>query len=190
MRQLKALAPAFEGMAPSYVTYGPRLAWQLHAVFDRLLADWTSRQAIATVYMPEDFHKGYPDCPCTMSLQFLVRLDDAQVPRLHLICTMRSNDIWYGTPTDIFMFTFLQRQMAASLGYEVGHYVHQAGSIHVYEEHWEKVIKMLATPNPIEFPKPELARYPGYSWSKVRVKAAEWLDGSIKGKTWVKGLDL
>lgn len=185
VRQLAELAPQFPSMAPSYVTYGPRAAWQLQAVHDKLRGDLESRQAIVQIYQPEDLHKGYPDCPCTMSLQFLVRSDSEGELRLHLIATMRSNDIWFGTPTDVFMFTFLQRQMAASLRLKTGSYHHQAGSFHVYEQHYDKVRMMLGTP-PLGNPQPEIQPYPNYDWTKVRLKAGEWLDGKIDATKWTR----
>jgi hypothetical protein len=130
LHQLARHAPRFPQLAPSYVTYGPRLGWQLREVVHMLEAHPEARGAVAQVHAPEDLRKGYPDQPCTLSLQFLVRED-----RLHLIATMRSNDIWFGTPNDVFMFTFFQREVAAALNLHAGHYVHQAGSLHVYPEH-------------------------------------------------------
>lgn len=184
VRQLAELAPAFPSMAPSYVTYGPRAAWQLQSVYNLLLNDLSSRQAIVQIYQPEDLHKGYPDCPCTMSLQFLVRPDLEGEFRLHLVTTMRSNDIWFGTPIDVFMFTFLQRQMAASLRVKCGHYTHQAGSLHVYEQHWDKVRTMLGTSR--HFDSFQIPPYPEYEWKKVREKAGEWLDGKISAGKWTR----
>lgn len=188
LRQLVALAPRFASMAPSYVTYGPRAAWQLKSVYEMLHHDPESRQAIIQVYQPEDLHKGYPDCPCTMSLQFLIRRDDWEEPRLHLVATMRSNDIWFGTPIDVFMFTFLQRQMAASLRVKLGTYTHQAGSFHVYEQHWDQIYQMLGKADRSELPI--MLPYPSYDWDTVREKAGKWLDGEIRGTTWVAGLGL
>jgi thymidylate synthase len=189
IRQLTELAPKFPLMAPSYVTYGPRAAWQLQFVYQMLWNDPTSRQAIVQIYQPEDLAKSYPDCPCTGSLQFLLREDQLGVLRLHLIVTMRSNDIWFGTPIDVFMFTFLQRQMAASLRVGLGQYVHQAGSFHAYEEHWDSIYGMLGENKDIS-QLPAMIPYPPYDWKVVREKAGKWLDGEIQGTTWVAGLDL
>lgn len=188
LRQLAQLAPKFPSMAPSYVTYGPRVAWQLQSVYELLWDDPTSRQAIVQVYQPEDLHKSYPDCPCTMSLQFLLREDQEGVLRLHLIVTMRSNDIWFGTPIDVFMFTFLQRQMAASLRVSVGEYVHQAGSLHVYEEHWDQIYQLLGEHR--EPSRVAMLPYPPLPWSRVRESAGRWLDGGLNGVLWEAGLDL
>lgn len=67
------------------------------------------------------------DIACALSVQFLVR--DG---RLDAICTMRSNDAVLGMPYDVFLFTMLQEMAAKELGYEIGQYHHQAGSMHLY----------------------------------------------------------
>jgi hypothetical protein len=188
MRQLKSLAPQFEKMAPTYVTYGPRIASQLQRVYEKLRDDPLSRQAVIVVYQGEDLYKSYPETPCTLTLQFLAREDWDGKMRLNLVATMRSNDVWYGTPTDVFMFTFIQRQMAASLEMLCGDYVHQAGSIHVYQEHWDKVEAHLETNYNMQSPEPLGLHLRPYPWEVVREKAAKWLDGEIKASTWVEGL--
>lgn len=184
LAQLRKIAPNFPKLAPTYVTYGPRAAWQLRAIYERLRTDPLSRQAVMTIYQTEDFHKGYPDCPCTMSLQFLVREDE-----LHLITTMRSNDIWLGTPTDVYMFTFLQREMASALGIRAGSYTHQVGSLHVYERHWAQLSQVGRR----ETARRESAGF--FGWDGVRVGAEALLDWDL-GETdppnvlpWVSWLD-
>lgn len=190
IRQLADIAPQFPAMAPSYVTYGPRAAWQLQAVYDKLREDPFSRQAIVQIYQPEDLLKQYPETPCTISLQFLARPTSDGHMRLNLIATMRSNDIWYGTPIDVFMFTFLQRQMAASLEMGYGDYVHQAGSLHVYEEHWDKLEAHLEVNYNMEEPEELGVHLRPYAWNIVRVKASEVLNGERPGSTWIQGLKL
>lgn len=179
--QLSKIAPRFKDMAPSYVTYGPRIAWQLKQVFQKLSVDRTSRQSLVQVHTPDDLFKSYPETPCTLSLQFLVRHD-----RLHLITTMRSNDVWFGTPTDVFMFTFFQRHMARALDCDLGIYQHQAGSFHVYEEHYDK---LLAVGNKLGS-MPEVRNS---QWEDLIKDAHMWLDyrrgdrlnpGSDQGLAW------
>jgi thymidylate synthase len=58
--------------------------------------------------------------------------------RLHLIGTMRSNDAYLGLPHDVFAFTMLQEIVARAVGVELGEYIHFAGSLHLYAEHYEK----------------------------------------------------
>lgn len=188
--QLSKIAPRFKSMAPSYVTYGPRIAWQLKQVFKKLSEDPTSRQSLVQVHTPDDLFKSYPETPCTLSLQFLARAD-----KLHLFVTMRSNDIWFGTPTDVFMFTFLQRHMARALDLYPGIYQHQAGSLHVYEEHWSQLATVGA--NLGQVPQVRTSR-----WDDLVEDAHNWLDfrrgdtlgsrsdpGSKQGELWEKYLD-
>ena len=46
---------------------------------------------------------------------------------------MRSNDIWFGLPYDIFQFTSLQILLSMELGVGIGTYTHICGSLHLYE---------------------------------------------------------
>lgn len=179
--QLAKIAPRFRSMAPSYVTYGPRISWQLKQVYEKLSSDYTSRQALVQVHTPDDLFKSYPETPCTLSLQFLAR--DG---RLHQIATMRSNDIWFGTPTDVWMFTFFQRHMARALRMESGIYQHQAGSLHVYEEHYDHVS---GVGNDLGL-MPEVD---DINWTELVDAAHLWLDfrrgdrldpGSLQGYLW------
>jgi len=65
---------------------------------------------------------------CTTSVQFLVR--DS---KLHLITTMRSNELNFGFRTDVVFFTMLQEIMASLLNVAMGTYYHNVGSLHVKE---------------------------------------------------------
>lgn len=74
------------------------------------------------------------DVNCTVALQFFIRKG-----KLHLITTMRSNDIWLGLPYDLFNFTCMQIQMAMELNIPVGNYYHNAGSLHLYRRDVDKI---------------------------------------------------
>src|SRR5262249_5641171 len=52
---------------------------------------------------------------------------------LHMMTSMRSNDVYFGLPHDVFAFTFLQEIVARTLSLELGAYHHSVGSLHVYE---------------------------------------------------------
>ena len=73
-----------------------------------------------------------PDVACTSSCQFLLRNGF-----LDIIVNMRSNDVIWGLPYDVFFFTMLQERMAIELGVNLGSYHHIAGSFHLYERHFE-----------------------------------------------------
>ena len=91
-----------------------------------LREDSDTRQAIIHLHTPNN--QKTKDEVCTLSLQFLIRQG-----KLDLIVNMRSNDLVLGFTYDAFSFTMLQEMMAVELGVELGHYFHNAGSMHIYE---------------------------------------------------------
>lgn len=127
-------------------SYGQRIRNQLPAVVDRLRTDYDTRQAVMTIWDPAwDLYGDVRprDVPCTAMLQFLVRDD-----KLILHTTMRSNDVWWGTPHDLGQFTQLQLAVANVLGMEAGVYLHHAVSMHLYERDIEKIDKLTAPTSP------------------------------------------
>lgn len=109
-----------------------------------LLDDPDSRRAVLLINSAADQRKaagpgGSKDVPCTLSLQFFVRRG-----RLDLHVHMRSNDAVWGLSYDLFSFTMFQEMMLLTLrtfprfvGLELGTYYHTAGSLHIYERHFE-----------------------------------------------------
>lgn len=167
----------------AYGAYGER--WhrynQLHALLNELREKPDTRQAILSQWFPTDLNAirygikddadNMPkDVPCTLTLQFLVR--DG---RLNLITTMRSNDLWLGFPYDVFCFTSLQRMFADHLKLDYGWYQHQAGSLHVYEKHWDRVNEALSTGVTVksceEYWRPQERRFDIVSERLVRIEA-------------------
>lgn len=120
--------------------YGPRLMPQWGHLVETLRHDPSSRQAVATIWTPNPAPS--KDIPCTVSVQALVRDQ-----RLLWFTTMRSNDAWLGLPYDVFVFTQLQRMLAAQLGVMVGAYHHMVGSLHLYEQHFAKAQQVAAAPD-------------------------------------------
>lgn len=118
--------------------YGKRVADFIPDIINKLVSDKDSRQAILTIYNNDNHYKT-KDTPCTLNLNFLIREN-----KLNLIVYMRSNDIIWGTPYDIFMFTMLQEVIANSLGLDLGWYKHIPTSLHVYEEHYDLLHKMVS----------------------------------------------
>lgn len=83
---------------------------------------------------------GCVDASCANNIQFLIRGN-----ALNAITSMRSNDVIWGLPYDVFLFTFLQELMAASLGIELGVYHHFASSLHLYTRHIGLASRIVAT---------------------------------------------
>jgi thymidylate synthase len=105
-----------------------------------LQEDSASRRAVIQLYDPQQNYIGSPDVSCALSLQFTLRNK-----RLDLTVCMRSNDVYFGLPYDVYLYTNLLELMAVELGVDVGTYVHFAGSLHVYDKDLSKIEKMTRT---------------------------------------------
>jgi thymidylate synthase len=128
--------------------YGPRLRSQIPSIVERLKRDFRTRQAIATIWDPlhDLMVHDSKDYPCTLSLHFMVRHS-----QVHMHTHMRSNDVWWGLPYDIFQFTQLQYTIANQMGVPPGHYFHHVNSLHVYERNLPDIDK-LTPPTDVEHP--------------------------------------
>lgn len=109
--------------------YGARISDQLYSIIGKLKNDKDTRQAVLSIYGYGDSMRKTKDIPCTTSMQFLIREN-----KLHMIVKMRSNDILQGLQYDIVMFTMLQEAIANTLGINVGYYIHEPSSLHVYKD--------------------------------------------------------
>lgn len=78
------------------------------------------------------------DVTCTLGLHFLIREE-----KLYLCAFMRANDVFKGMVSDVFSFTFLQELMATQMGIGLGEYYHNVGSIHLYENDYQKAAQIL-----------------------------------------------
>lgn len=95
--------------------------------------DPLSRQAV--IHIKDPSTEPTKDVPCTIALQYQIREG-----KLYATSYMRSNDIWFGFPYDVFTFTALQVKLAMELGVDVGEYTHIAGSLHLYEKDAKKYV--------------------------------------------------
>ena len=106
-------------------------------------ADPDTRRGVFVFADPDlSFDLGSKDVACTTSIQFMIRKGC-----LHAFVTMRSNDIIWGLPYDVSLFTMLQELMACELNVEIGSYFHYAASLHLYERHFELAKEILETPD-------------------------------------------
>ncbi len=128
---------------PGFISLAGDDSSQLGVVCNLLSVSPSTRQAVVAHWDSGDLMHAVvgekKDLPCTLSLQFLAR--DGQ---LHMITTMRSNDVWLGLPYDIFCFTGIQRIMADALGLGYGTYTHNVGSIHIYQQHFDRCKEVMA----------------------------------------------
>lgn len=115
---------------------------QFMQVYNRLKNDPESRQGTISLFDPTRDFAQTKDVPCTNWMRFSIRNG-----KLNMLVGMRSNDLWFGYPYDVYNFTMLQEIMAGMLGVEVGKYTHVADSLHLYEMHFEQAKKMIETPH-------------------------------------------
>lgn len=124
--------------------YGQRVGGQLKEVVKLLKEDPTTRQAVLTIRDPyRDLFHRTADVPCTIAVSFRVR--DG---KLYMTTHMRSNDIMWGVPYDIFQFCFLQMTIANELDLDLGDYVHHADSLHMYRKDFNVVNGMTTAVKP------------------------------------------
>ncbi len=115
---------------------------QWPAVVETLREDPDSKRAVIQIFRGEELQvSGNPDVSCTLGLQFLLREG-----ALHAVGFMRANDVYRGMSSDVFSFTFLQEMLARELGVPVGSYVHQVGSLHLYDPDHSRALEVLADP--------------------------------------------
>lgn len=116
---------------------------QWENVKKKLIEDQNSRRGIMFICMPIDVEIDTVDVPCTAFWHFFIRNK-----RLNLITTMRSNDAFRGLIYDLFASTALLELMQYELSLEginvrLGHYMHRADSMHIYERDVDLAIKVL-----------------------------------------------
>ncbi len=127
--------------------YGPKIVGQIEYVINTLEKDPDSRQALMTIWRENPGPS--KDIPCTIMFHFLVR-DGC----LNMIIYMRSNDLWLGTPYDVFNFTTIQKLLASRLNLKVGVYTHVAGSLHLYKKDFDKIETVASISALKDFPRP------------------------------------
>lgn len=143
---------SYVGDGPPHGAYGPRLrSWAGIDQFDRvrrlLLHDPGTRRAVLTIFDPARDLVDARDIPCTLGHRFYLR--DG---RLHMVTSMRSQDVWRGLPYDLFAATLLLELMAGWIGTEVGHWHHQVDSLHLYTPEHDAAHRAVLAHAPITTP--------------------------------------
>lgn len=119
--------------------YGPKVIDQFGYVVDCLENDRDSRQAVMNIWRERPGIS--KDIPCTTNMQFLIRDNE-----LHMVTTMRSQDIVMGFTYDVFTFSmvaFAVKLLLAERNIDVklGQLTVTAGSMHLYNNHYDEVQK-------------------------------------------------
>ena len=119
-----------------YLLYSDENYNQFDNVIHALLTDKHSRQAIAIYTRPrmhfDSTQNGMQDFCCTNTVQYLYR--DG---RLHAIVSMRSNDAVFGYNNDVAWQQHVLTKLCNELRLDMGNIYWNAGSLHVYERHFQ-----------------------------------------------------
>jgi thymidylate synthase len=142
--------------------YSERLQYWFKHIVALLKKDRDSRQAVVSIYGPQDRHTS-KDIPCTVIFQFIIRNN-----KLNMIAYMRSNDLLWGVPYDTNGFCFIQEAIASLLGVELGTYELHAGSLHIYTEREDQLLKLLDDPSYTNYKNPQIPSYKNLEYSDLR----------------------
>ena len=119
--------------------FGSQWDWAVKELLD----DKDSRRATFVIGQPYHKTKNPNDIPCTQYLQFFIRDN-----KLHMGTYMRRNEIVCGRSKEMFIFCLFQQLMFNELrqhytDLQIGTYHHHAGSLHLYEMHYDMAAQIL-----------------------------------------------
>lgn len=172
--------------------YGPRLrSWngvdQLAEIVKILRKDPLSRRAVASIYDPDRDFVESRDIPCNNWLHFIMR--DGH---LDLHVAARSTDVWWGfSGINAFEWTLLLEVMSRWLRYMPGRLVFFSSSLHLYERHFDRASRLLASqPSPAASDATEKPKF-DTDWEDTPAAWAEWmrLEAGIRSGQDLSALD-
>jgi thymidylate synthase len=121
-----------------YLIWSKENGQQYNKVLAELVANPESRRATMVYTRPtiwNDYNvDGMSDFICTNTVQFFVR-----DKKLTALVQMRSNDVVFGYKNDRAWQRYVQERLAGELSVEPGPLIWHAGSLHVYERHFDLI---------------------------------------------------
>ena len=122
--------------------YSKERGFQYAACHDALKKDPMSRQAVMYYTEPAMHEIAGKDHTCTYAVQYFLNneLDTFSRPFLDAHVYMRSNDAVYGFNNDYAWQKHVLAKLANDLGALQGDIYWNAGSMHVYERHYDKLL--------------------------------------------------
>ncbi len=112
---------------------------QIQNIIDKLTEDPSSRQQVLMSWDARcDNVVPAANIPCPFTAVIAIING-----KLNIHLTLRSNDVFYGLPYDVGMYTFLGQAFASELGVEVGELFYSIAHAHIYENQMDAVEEML-----------------------------------------------
>jgi thymidylate synthase (methanogen type) len=133
--------------APTYdYTYGGRIfsfADKIDQINEYILpllkSDPSSRRAIIIIYNPEEDSKmSNKNSPGIIYMQFRIKKS-----QLHVNCHIRSNDLFFGWPANIYQVFTLQKYLAEKLKVGQGNISTVSNSAHVFKDDLDEISRIL-----------------------------------------------
>lgn len=130
-----------EGMINSnygWLVWSPENFSQYNSVRRELQTNPDSRRAVMIYTRPSIWQeynsRGMSDFICTNSVQYFIRDE-----KLVSLVQMRSSDLIWGYRNDRAWQDHVHKQLAKDLGCETGNMIWHAGSLHIYERHFDLI---------------------------------------------------
>jgi len=136
-----------EYQAPTYdytyggriFSFGDKLDQINNFILPLLKSDSSSRRAVVSIYDPlSDSIISNKNSPGIMYIQFRIKDN-----KLHLNCHIRSNDLFFGWPANIYQIYTLQKFVAEKLKVEKGSISTVSNSAHVFKDDLEEINKLI-----------------------------------------------
>lgn len=136
----KEAAPAYEYTYGGRIfNYNEKLNQINEFVIPLLQNDPQSRRAVVTVYNPaEDSNSDNRNIPAMMYIHFRIKNQ-----KLHLTTMIRSNEVLFGWPANIFQISKLHEHVAQKLGVVQGDITIISNSAHLFMEDKETADRIL-----------------------------------------------
>ncbi len=135
-------------LSPTYsYSYGPRL-FNFHNLINQidnfliplLKRNSFSRRGIVLVWNPiQDSNIYKRDVPGLISIYFKIRKQ-----RLNATIVIRSNDLFFGWPANLYQLFVLQDYIGKKLGYKTGSLTTFSNSAHIFKDQFEDIQKLIS----------------------------------------------
>ncbi len=127
-------------------SYGPRLfnfRGKINQVDDFLIPlmkkNSFSRRGIVTIWDPEQDSNAYKrEIPALISIDFKMRNK-----KLNATAVVRSNDLFFGWPANIYQIFVLQEYIAKKLDCKIGSLATFSNSAHIFKDQFEDIRKII-----------------------------------------------
>lgn len=151
---------------------------QLGAILARIEQDPSHRRTFATILSAADNFKQSREYPCAVGVQVFLRRG-----ALTWLTVMRAQQALTVLPYDAFLFMSMHQLAASMLDAELGPYLHQSGTYHVYDDELAAVAELVrAKSRPVALPAVPAGRQAATELVRDLVRLeAELRDAATRG---------